>query len=745
MTPPGIPRDEATLAEVFRQTLRFFRRHLWLILLLGVLSAVGMLAATQKMERLFKSSVQLMIDPVATSPIEAETAPRAEAETGYVDGQILLITADDTLLQVVRRGALTEVPFFQSKPPNAVMRAIGQVKTFVLGPVAGDRTLPPGAPTRPELVAKNLLADAITVDREGDTNVITISVRANSPILAREVATLVAATFVDMRLATRQRDAAAFRDWIESRAEELRKQVNIADEAVTTYRIANGLVDAQQGVSLNEQQLTEVNAALIQARADLAQKKAALQHAQTVLESGGDVLSLPEVQLSAIVTELRNQVLLLELSARDLGRGSEQTNPRLTQVRQQLDSVRSQIDVEVKRIVSVLANEVQTLESRVDLLAAALSEAGGQSNVEARIAVELRQLEQVAETLRQRYQRYLDNAGMAAELNSYTTSGVQIVTSATVPIEPYYPTVKVFVLLSFLLGSGIGVVVGLGRDALDSTFRSAQQVEEVLGTRVRAQIPRLASGADIPDIIARDPSSPFSETIADLRFMLSSAGSPDGRAPVFLLTSNAPGEGKTSIAASLALSASLAGKNVLLIDADLRRAGLTRKWGFEGDEGFADVLRGAAWGAPENDRQGTMDILPAGQLGDRPWNDLESPHLPRFLDMVRRTYDLVVLDGPPVAYIADCTILSQYSDQLLFVVRWGVTRRDHALRGFRRLPKAKVTGAVLNGCKLDDEIGLGSTDKLYSRAVRKRENLVSLKVLRPLALPPGDSPGQRRA
>jgi len=740
----GAPANsEVSLSEVFRQALRFLRRHLWLILLFGFSFAVLTLVATQRMERLYKSTVQLMIDPVASSPIEAESAGVVTADTAYVDGQILLIEADDTLLNVVARGNLTEIAFFQAQPVNIVLRSISAAKTMILGSASDDRSRPAGGPSRAEIVAKNTLAKAMSVEREGDTNVITISVRANSPGLSQRTAALVAETFVDIRLAMRRQDAAAFSDWIAGRAEELRQQVGDAEASVTDYRIANGLLNDGDGTSLTAQLLTEINAELIRARADLAQKTAALDRARVVLEEGGDILSLPEVQLSPIVNELRNQMLLLELRERDLSTSSTQSNPRLVQVRQQYDAMRDQLDAEVARIVATLANEVQTLESRTALLGEALSQAGGQTQAESQVAVGLRQLERVAEALRQHYQRYLDNAGLAAELNSFTTSGVQVMTSATVPIEPFYPTVKVFVIMSFLLGSSIGVIVGLSREALDGTFRSVQQIEDLLDTRVRAQIPKLKSGADIPGIVAIEPFSPFSETISALRYMLFSAGSEDGRAPVFLLTSNAAGEGKTSIASSLALSASLAGQNVLLIDGDLRRAGLTVKYGFEDDIGLADILSGGPWQAPDIMEKGTLDILPAGTLSNMTHNALESPNLPRFLDLARKSYDLVVIDGPPVAHIADCTILSRHSDQLLFVVRWGVTLRDQALRGFRRLPKSKISGVVMNGCTADDEIGLGSTYKLYSRAMRARDKLISLQAHR-LPDPRGEAVSEKR-
>jgi succinoglycan biosynthesis transport protein ExoP len=737
--------DEISLSEVFRQSLLFLRRHLWLILLLGFSFAVVTIVVTQKMERLYKSSVQLMIDPVATSPIEAETTTFIAADTGYVDGQILLIEADDTLLQVVKRGNLSEIPFFQASPPNIARRMISRVKTLILGPSSGDRTLPVGAPDRKSLVAKSILAKTLSVEREGDTNVISISVRANSPTLSQRTASLVAETYVDIRLSQRQQDARVFGDWINTRAEELRQQVSEAEAAVTEYRIENGLFNDEEGASLNDQQLTEINAELVRSRADLAQKRAALERARAVSDNGGDTLSLPEVQISEIITELRNQMLLLELRERDLSASIDQSNPRLIQVRQQYAAMSAQLDGEVRRIVDMLANEVQTLESRTALLTEALSLAGGQSTIETQSNVVLRQLERVAEAYLQHYQRYLDNAGLAAELRSFTTSGTQVVTSATVPIEPFYPTVKVFVILSFMLGSILAVIIGLAREALDTTFRSAQQVETLLGTRLRAQIPKLRSGQDIPEIVRQEPLGQFSETISVLRYMLLSARSEDGRAPVFLLTSNGAGEGKTSIASSLALSASIAGQNVLLIDADMRRAGLTRNYGMDGDIGFAEILQGTPWQPLDTQETGLLDILPAGILVDMPLNALASPNLPKFLDLARRSYDLIVIDGPPVAHIADCTILSRYCDQLLFVVRWGQTKRDQAVRGFQCLPKSKISGVVMNCCPPNDEIGLGSTYKLYSRAMRKPDKIVSLDERRLTDTRSGTGAGGRRA
>lgn len=720
-----LPND-TSLAEVFRQTLAFLHRHVWFIFWMGLGCALVTVVVTHRMERLYKSSVQLMVDPPVQSPIEAEANPLIAPETGFVEGQILLIEADDTLIRVIELGNLTEIPYFQAKPVNVVVRGLHRLKAMILGPTPGIPGLPDGAPNRETLAAKSILSEVLTVSREGETNVISIAVRANSSGLAQSTAALVADTYVGIRLDQRQSAARAFSDWINTRAAELRMQLTEAEAAVTAYRIEHGLFSETGDFSLNDQRLTEVNAELIRSRADLAQKSAALDKARAVRDGGGDILSLPEVQGSEIVTALRNQLLVLELRERDLTTNSNRPSPRVDQIRQQNAAIQVQLMSEVTRIIETIKNEVETLESRTTLLSTALSQAGGQSKIETQISVGLRQLERVAEVFLQQYQRYLDNAGLAAELKSFTTSGTQVVTSATVPINPYFPLVKAFTILSFIMGCGIAIFIALAREAMDTSLRHSNQVEALLNTRVRAQIPHL-TGQDIPEVIENDPKSAFSETISVLRYMLLSANSKGGRAPVFLVTSSVAGEGKTSIATSFARSASGAGQKVLVIDADLRRAGLTKKFGYEGEEGFADVLMGRPWQAPDIMGEGVFDILSAGTETNSPLNALESPNLAKFLELARGAYDLIVIDGPPVAYVGDCTILSKHSDQVLFIVRWGLTLRGQAIRGFQRLPKPKIAAVIMNDCPLNSDIGLGPAFGFYTEGLHKLGKLVNLQ------------------
>lgn len=711
------PGPDMTLAELFRQSLSFVRRHIWRIMLLGLLCASGALYAAMNMERLYKSTAQLMIERPATNPIEEENPTFPAIGTSYVDGQILVIEADDTLLRVVERADLTAEPFFQPQPPSLVDMAVSYIKQFVPTDQQTRRgPLPADAPDPAALSARKVLDDALTVSREGETNVITIDVRANSPKLAHRVAEAVAETYVDLRINQRRDDALQMSDWIDARAEELRQEVEIAEKAVTDFRVKHGLIGEADGASLSDQQITELNAELVRSRGDLALKRAAFERAQTLLDEGGDILDLPEVQSSEILTELRQQLLQVELRERDLSATSRGDNARLEQVRQIRAAIERQIDRQVRRIVNVLGNEVETLENRTRLLSEALLRASGQSKIEIRNNVDLQQLERVAEAYRLRYERYLNNAGLAEELSSFSTSGTQVVTSATTPLEPVYPPIRVFVILGFMFGALIAVLWGLAREALDTAVRTVAQIETALGTQVLVQLPKLDKRQAIPAVIEAEPLSPFTETVAALRYSVSADHHDSEHAPVIYLASTAPFEGKTSIAAALATSGSVAGQRVLLIDGDLRRAGLSEQYGLENDIGLADILQGADWQPSADAWDGGLDVLPAGILTDMPINALESPKLAAFLEQARQDYDLIVIDGPPAANVADCAILSRQSDRILFVVRWGQTQIDAARRAAGRLPRKKLAGVVLNFSELNDDPWLGDTYRLYGRA-----------------------------
>ena len=718
-----------TFAEVLRDTTQFLWKCRWRILAYGFLFASIAFYMTTRMDRLYKSSVQLMIERPATSPIEIGKSGLVLPDTGYVDGQILLIESDDTLSRVITKLDLLDEPGFQSQQPGLFTQSVRWVKSTLSATPQTNTPLPANVPDKKTLSALKILREAVFVSREGDTNVVSIDVRTVSPRLAHTIADTLAGVYTEIRLEQRQAQARELSGWIDARAGELRAQVTQAEAAVTQFRIDNNLIGEFDGPTLGDQRLVELNAELIRSRAELAQKMASFELAKGVLAGNTDASSIPEVQNSVIYTALREQQLEQQRRAQEATLLSSSDNPRVNQILRRLAAIEDQMTGEIARITEVLANETETLQSRIRLLQAEVAKASQQSEVETRSQAELRDLERIAEAYRQRHERYLNNAGIATELSTFASSGTQIISAATWPLLPFYPPTKVLVILSFLLGAAIAVVQSLLRDILRPKFTSIAQVKRDLGMEVLSVMPTLEKGQSVQDVINEEPFSLFTDATSVLRqnIQSKSVARRSGETPVVLITSACETEGKTSIAAALATSASSSGQKVLLVDTDLRYAGLSEIYKLDDQEGLCEILQGQSWTPVKADDSSILDIVPAGKLhGRQPSDLLSGPQLRNFIATARAHYDLVVLDSPPVAHLADTAILADRSTDIALVLQLNSTSVEAVRSTIQRLPRRRIAGAIVNAVSPSDQAGIWSSAGVYAATYKQSAKLYQL-------------------
>ena len=189
----------------------------------------------------------------------------------------------------------------------------------------------------------------------------------------------------------------------------------------------------------------------------------------------------------------------------------------------------------------------------------------------------------------------------------------------------------------------------------------------------------------------------FSEEFRSLRTRV--AARLDQRHKVILVTSALPGEGKTTVAATLARSFAQMEWKTLLIDSDLRKPTVHTIFGIYRAPGFTDVLTGQSRDEDAISLTDSLhlDVLSAGTLSQGPAELLHSPATPALLKSLASRYDYVVVDAPPVVSITDTILLSGYADGILFVVNGLVSPRDMVISAREQLQDRPVLGVVLNG------------------------------------------------
>jgi succinoglycan biosynthesis transport protein ExoP len=714
----------------------------------GLAALVFVLSSTTQ----YTATSTVLVDPRRANIVNTSQTVLSNFGTddATIESQALLIKSGAILRRVVERLKLSnDVEFV---PPPSLIGTIKGLFRFS----ASQSGL--GAEDVANMRAVDTLARQLKVIRQGTTFLVDINVSSQSPDKAAEIANAIADAYFEEQVRSKYETTRIAAGWLNGQIENMKKRVTTSEKAVEDFRSANNLT-AAQGVTANDQQMTDLNNKLVEARVQTAEARAKFDQVQQMAKSGGDPGAIDAAISSDIITKLRTQYADIAKSRADLTAKYGDQHPQVANVRAQLRDTQRLINEELRRIVQSTRHDYDVAQSREKSLQKSFEDLQGISNVSNQALIQLHELRREAEANRTLYESYLARYKEASAQESLEMPDSRVVTRAGIPISPSFPKTTLILGLALALGAGLGCAFAFVADYLDRRIKTLDEAEELLGLPALAAVPlvderdlarRARSGraalkrhdpnatgllpAPLQPPLMRyateEPSSFFAESIRAIRLSIQRALR-IRPAQIILVTSAIDNEGKTTVAVNLALSLASLGIRTLLVDCDLRNPETTRSLCPRAPIGLLHVALGEQpiERAILVDRSSGLSVLPApvNAYSHATSELMFSDRIGAVFDLLRQRYELIVLDSPPLVPLVDGRALAEHADQIVMALAWDKTPRDAAVDAANMLGpvRDRILGTVLTRVDLHrlrhyDYYGSSAYIKPYAEIALKR-------------------------
>lgn len=674
---------------VERRTLRDYyviiRERLWIALPLAVLVAIGFAYQKSRAVPLYQSTASMRVEKpekVVTSQEVVETAITSDVEL-------------NTYLQVIRSATLRAKVVASFTPDE-----IKILQRPYLADLQPGQT-PPGV--------GSLIGDT-SVEAVRNSFMVNMHARHRDP----EAAALIANRYVDQfmlylleSVSGRSDDAVAY---LRIRADELRTEAKAAEQKLLDYMTKNNLVSLDSSVNIVADRLKSVNSALQEARLTRLATDDLYKQVDSFRRDGKNLLELSYVSNHGTVPGLRAQIAELARTQTVLSERYLERHPKMIDLANSISVAQAQLQKAVELAIADLEATLAKSREREQSLQREY-EAQEREQFRLRdIGVEFKSLEATASIAKNNYSELLNRLTQATNSSNIDKVPVRRLDPAVPAGAPFTPNIPGIIRTSIILGLSVFFGVAFGLSFVDDRIKSSWDVEHFIGVNLLGIIPDLSGLSDIEKyrLILANKNERGSESFLGV-YSAAKIHSKLDFPKAVLITSTVPGEGKTLVSSNLAGSFARHGKRTLLVDCDLRRPMLHRHFEQPNDTGLLTwFAQGARLDVPRTSELPelgiitlgeNLDFLRSGGRSKSPTELLESPAFAQLIDRLKREYDLVVIDSPPLGAVTDSLLIAERTDEVVYVCRFNRALRKHIRLYIRALRQGKneILGVVLNG------------------------------------------------
>ncbi len=735
------------MGELLRSTWLKLLRNWPILTSFLIVSVVWALYYVLTATPLYTANGALLIDP------RNGQAPDARPQSSSSIGSLDALTVDSQLRVLTSREVTTTAmqTLAAELPPAAEddaaasgpsLRARLEIALGLSDPATETDALPgPLQQQRRQEAARRGFVKGLKAQRAGDSYVIDITYTSPDVVYSAAAVNTLMREYIRASGQEQTAQIERTRDWLSERIAELEADVRAAETAVAQFRGENALVAMQGEMLPTEIALNATFERLIHLREDALVLEINIQQLSDQIATGDvETVQIPVEERSNALEDFQSRYATLLREEQELLLIWSEDAQIVVSRRQEKAQIRALILQEFVQIRDRLAARLSTLQRQVQATETVIDDLRAEYTGSSRQTVELRNLEREAESKRQLYERLLEEYNSSSQLLTFDASTARVIAWAVPPDKKSAPQSRKVIVLAVFGAMVLGVGLVLLKEAMDGSFRTADDIGRDLGLRYLGLVPtfsseryggflqkisgrkqpvpgpnwkRLSPAAQRLGFSAEWPHSITAETMRAIRVQLKlQEGTRSARPPkasVVGFTSTTNSEGKTTTAFNFANTLARQGERVAIIDCDMISSQLSKVLAPLLPEGNELNLLLSAGDSAITRLQPTEEFPNLCIIAHRRDPDGKQPlaaepeKMEDLLTALKAYFDVIVLDMPPVQGVAATRLMmTRLCDHIVYSVRWGSTSRKQVTATFRRLmlPKDRILGVLFTRADL---------------------------------------------
>lgn len=679
------------------EVLLLLRRHIYLFAAIVIIVMTFTVAQLYRMDKIYSSTATIEIEPKAANILGRDMEVVQSGATGNV-----LATKDyyATQYEIIKSRAVSQ-KVLEMVPGENVLEYLG-FDLEKLTPEQINNIDPVG-----------VLQSKISVEPQKNSNIVRISVEDRNPEKAAFLANAVASSYIEFNLEKKYFETKDAARWLMDQSVSLKQNLENSEMTLFEFKQSNNVLATT--FEAKQELLSNRIVKLTNTLTDQEIRRNALsakieEYAHVNIDNPEDAFFKELSKENNIIGNLKLKYLEVISKIDELEQVYGEKHPKVAALLAERSNIETSFKSEVAGVLNSYNLELKMLDNEMKKNRKMLSETQKEAIDLNKLDINYSKLRREVETNKKLYDIVLERSKEADLSALLKNNNIRMIDRALVSKIPVKPKKQIVLLAGFAIALILASLAVFLVEFFDTKFKSFKDVETISGKSLLGIIPKFQQleTAQFKEIAFEDKSGKnlAVEAFRSLRTNIK-LSNPDSKLKVMLVTSSVPHEGKTIVSSNLAASYSVAGKKVLLIDADMRKPRVHKVFGLKNEKGLSTLIVGE-YSMDEvinrNVYEG-LDVVTAGIIPPNPAELLESA---RFADIIKdfsEKYDVIIIDTPPLSPVSDAATIAPLTDGLILAVNISETPRDVFKSVIANISKPGIVrlGVVVNNLDFKQE------------------------------------------